>query len=84
MDTEGSFTGSIHRAWMDTKSFFSGNNDAAMLEEAIRGDRAALEEYEELLGVQHLPIMLDQIIQNHAIKIRTDLEQIKTLEDLIE
>ncbi|WP_339922075.1 PA2169 family four-helix-bundle protein [uncultured Cyclobacterium sp.] len=84
MTTEGSFTGSIHRAWMDTKSFFAGNNDAAMLEEAIRGDQAALEEYEELLGVQHLPIMLDQIIQNHAIKIRTDLEQIKTLEDLIE
>jgi len=55
-----------------------------MLEEAIRGDRAALEDYEELLGVQNLPIMLNQIIQNHAIKIRTDLEQIKTLEDLVE
>lgn len=83
IDTEGSYTGSIHRAWMDAKSFFSGNNDEAMLEEAIRGDRAALEEYEELLGVQHLPMTLNQIIKNHAIKIRTDLEQIKSLEDLV-
>ncbi len=84
MNTEGSFTGSIHRVWMDAKSFFSGNTDADMLEEAIRGDRAALDEYEELLGVQNLPIMLDQLIQNQAIKIRIDLEQIKKLEDLVE
>jgi uncharacterized protein (TIGR02284 family) len=84
MNTEGSFTGSIHRAWMDAKSFIAGNNDSEMLEEAIRGDKAALEEYEELLEVQHLPIMLDQIIQNHAIKIRTDLEQIKSLKDIVE
>ncbi len=82
IDDDGSFTGSIHRAWMDVKSFFSGDNDESMLEEAIRGDKAAVEEYEEVLKEEALPISVATIIRDQLMKIRTDLNKIRTLEDL--
>jgi len=82
IDDDSSFTGSIHRAWMDVKAFFSGDNDESMLEEAIRGDRAAVEEYEEVLEETALPPAIATLIREQKTKIRTDLNKIKSMEDL--
>ncbi|NNE77952.1 MAG: PA2169 family four-helix-bundle protein [Pricia sp.] len=82
IDDDGSFTGTMHRAWMDIKNFFSGNSDESMLEEAIRGDKAAVEEYEEVLKKEALPMQVSTIIRNQMMKIRTDLNNIQSLEDL--
>jgi len=84
IDDDGSFTGTMHRAWMDVKSFFSGNNDEAMLEEAIKGDKAAVNEYEEVLREEALPISVANIIREQLVKIRTDLNQVKSMEDLVD
>lgn len=82
IDENGSFTGSIHRTWMDIKSFFSGNEDEAMLEEAIRGDKAAVNEYEEVLDDKVLPMAIEVLIRDQKVKIQADLNTIKSLEDL--
>lgn len=82
IDDDSSFTGSIHRTWMDIKAFFSANNDESMLEEAIRGDKAAVEEYEEVLADESLPSSIASLIRNQQTKIRTDLNKIKSMEDL--
>lgn len=82
IDDDGSFTGTMHRAWMDVKSFFSGDNDESMLEEAIRGDKAAVEEYEEVLRDELLPMSVGTIIRDQLMKIKSDLSKIKTMEDL--
>ena len=81
IDDDGSFTGTIHRAWMDIKSLF-GSSDKSMLEEAIRGDKAAVKEYEEVLKEEALPMRVATIIREQQMKIRTDLNNIKSLEDL--
>ncbi|MGS0527652.1 ferritin-like domain-containing protein [Zobellia nedashkovskayae] len=82
IDDTSSFTGSIHRVWMDVKALFSADNDESMLEEAIRGDKAAVEEYDEILEDTALPPSIGTLILNQKTKIRTDLNKIKTLEDL--
>lgn len=82
IDDSGSFTGTVHRTWMDIKSFFSNNSDESMLEEAIRGDKAALKEYEEVLEHTLLPASINAIIADQCLKINTDLNKIKSLEDL--
>ncbi|WP_149276240.1 ferritin-like domain-containing protein [Pareuzebyella sediminis] len=82
IDDDGSFTGTIHRTWMDIKNFFSGNSDEAMLEEAIRGDKASVEEYEEVLKDTALPMRVSTLIRDQNMKIRTDLNKIRSLEDL--
>ncbi|CAM3331737.1 PA2169 family four-helix-bundle protein [Zobellia roscoffensis] len=81
-DIDGSATGAMHRAWMDVKTFFSGDNDEAMLEEAIRGDKAAIEEYNEVLADTHLPIKAAEVIRKQREWLMTDLKTIKTLEDV--
>ena len=55
VDKGDSVTGQIHRAWMDVKALFSMDDDEAMLEEAIRGEKAAIEEYDEVLKETSLP-----------------------------
>lgn len=82
IDDDGTFGGTIHRAWMDVKAFFSGDDDEAMLEEAIRGDKSAVEEYEEVLEDTTLPNSIATLVRNQQMKIRTDLNKIKSLEDL--
>ncbi|HBL80969.1 MAG TPA: hypothetical protein DDZ79_14150, partial [Aequorivita sp.] len=37
----GSFTGDLHRTWIDIKSAIAGNTDEAVLEECIRGEKAS-------------------------------------------
>lgn len=82
IDDDSSFTGSIHRAWMDVKALFSGDNDESMLEEAIRGDKAAVEEYDDVLEDTSLPNSIATLIREQKTKIRTDLNKIKSMEDL--
>jgi uncharacterized protein (TIGR02284 family) len=42
LDKGGSVTGAAHRTWMEVKYWFSADDDESMLEEAIRGEKAAL------------------------------------------
>ncbi len=81
-DEEGSFAGSIHRTWMDLKSIFSASDDEAMLEESIRGDKAAIEEYDDVLEEESLAVGLRNLLLTQRAKIKTDLERNKALEDL--
>ena len=78
----GSATGTAHRAWMDIKAFFSIDNDESMLEEAIRGEKAALEEYKEVLSETSLPQSTNVILMKQKTAIANDLDTIKRLEDL--
>ncbi len=78
---DGSATGTMHRTWMDIKSFFSGNNDESMLEDSIRGEKAALEEYKEVLKNTALTPRIANLLKDQHKKISADLDQNKTLEN---
>ncbi len=80
-DITGSTTGAMHRTWMDIKAFFSTDNDEAMLEEAVRGDKAAVEEYNKVLAESHVPISVKGILREQRDSIQNDLETSDILED---
>lgn len=79
---DGSVTGSVHRAWMDVKAFFTDDDDESMLEEAIRGDEAAVEAYNEVLADTHLPSNAASVIRKQRNYIKQDLANIRTMEDV--
>lgn len=81
-DPSGSFTGTIHRAWMDVKSLFSADDDESMLEESIRGDRAAIEEYNDVIDYKNLPVGLRHLLNEQRQTIQMDIAKNKSLEDL--
>ncbi|AXT53056.1 MULTISPECIES: PA2169 family four-helix-bundle protein [unclassified Aquimarina] len=78
----GSIAGSAHRAWMDVKSFLSSDNEESMLEEAIRGEKSALEEYNDVLSETTLPPTTQTVLTQQKNKILQGLSSIKRLEDL--
>ncbi|MFT7050027.1 MAG: hypothetical protein ACJAZK_000616 [Psychroserpens sp.] len=82
IDKGGSVTGTVHRAWMDVKSLFSKDNEESMLEEAIRGEKASIEEYNEVLNETSLPTSTKSILTIQKNTIINGLSNIKSLEDL--
>lgn len=81
-DKGGSVTGAVHRAWMDTKAFFSADDAESMLEESIRGEKSAVEEYESVLKDTALPTSTQTLLTKQMNNIKIDLDNIKKLEDL--
>ena len=82
VDKGDSIAGKAHRAWMDVKALFSLDSAEAMLEEAIRGEKAAVEEYKEVLEDTSLPSSTAAILRNQKEAIENGLANIKMLEDL--
>jgi uncharacterized protein (TIGR02284 family) len=67
---------------MEVKSWFSADDDESMLEEAIRGEKASVEEYHEVLQETTLPASTKEVLLNQKNKIEKGLSNIKRLEDL--
>ncbi|XMO87358.1 PA2169 family four-helix-bundle protein [Algibacter sp. AS12] len=82
IDKGGSITGSAHRAWMDVKSLFSLDDEESMLEEAIRGEKSAVNEYNNVIKETSLPLSTKSILESQKNKIERGLFRIKTLEDI--
>lgn len=78
----GSVTGSLHRAWIDIKSSVAGNEDEAVLEEVIRGEKASVEEYEDVMKKHTLAPKIQNVLQSQLKDIQGTLNRVKTLEDI--
>ena len=77
---EGGVLGGLHRGWISVKEFFTSNDNAALLEAIITGEKAAIEKYDEYIAdyadhADHLELLKTQRegIQNALAGI----EQIK-------
>ena len=82
VDKGGSVTGAAHRTWMEVKSWFSADDDESMLEESIRGEKAAVNEYKEVISETTLPASTRDILETQKRTIESGLNTIKRLEDL--
>lgn len=78
----GSFTGDMHRTWIDIKSAVTGDDDEAVLEECIRGEKASWDEYEDKLKNQEFPPNISSVLNKQASEIHNTLSKVKTLEDI--
>ena len=79
----GSFKGTVHRNWMSLKSLFSSNDEEAILEEAIRGEKASLEEYDTILKNRTLPPTIDAMLFRHRNAIQSAINTEKVHEELV-
>ena len=72
----------LSSAWMDIKGFLSLDSEESMLEEAIRGEKAAVEEYQEIINDTSLPSSTRDILVSQKNKIENGLQNIKSLENI--
>ena len=77
-----SLAGKAHRTWMDVKALFSSDDAESMLEEAIRGEKAAIEEYDDVLEDTSLPTTTASLLKTQRSHIQNGLNTIKRLEDI--
>jgi len=77
-EDSGSFKGAVHRNWMSLKTLFTSNDEEAILEEAIRGEEASLEVYDDIMKDRNLPPTIDSLLfkQRNAIQAAINTEKV--------
>lgn len=79
-DKGTSVAGDAHRLWMNVKSTLSKNSEEAVLEETIRGEKNAIEEYQSILNNPNLPPTTEAILNTQLDLIKGTLEEVKAFE----
>ncbi|KQC32797.1 hypothetical protein AAU57_05305 [Nonlabens sp. YIK11] len=80
---DGSFQGDVHRSWMNIKAALSSNKDETILEECLRGENAAVEEYSQILEHKNeLPQTIVSVLEAQKDEIKATINHIKRLEDI--
>ncbi len=83
-EDSGSVAGAAHRAWMDLRSLFSSNDEQAILKECIRGEKAAIEEYNDILKDSDvLPPTTVAMLTRHRDYIQQAINNVKVLEEAV-
>jgi uncharacterized protein (TIGR02284 family) len=82
-EDSGSFKGTLHRNWMSLKATFSSNNEETILSEALRGEKASLEEYNELLSNNNFPSRLIEMLREQRNCIEAAINSVKLYEEAL-
>ncbi|SHG97180.1 ferritin-like domain-containing protein [Winogradskyella jejuensis] len=82
-EDSGSFKGTIHRNWMSLKATFSSDNEETILEEAIRGEKASLDEYNELITDTSFPTRLVNLLREQRNAIESAIKSVKLYEEVL-
>lgn len=83
VETSKSASGALHRAWIDVKAVFTGNDRTAILEEAERGEDQIKKAYKDALNTQDVVLPQDAVslIQEQQAKVNSAHDNIKALRD---
>ena len=76
--------GSMHRVWIDFKTALTGKSDESILEECIRGDKTAVEEYKEVLENNAFSDATRNQVQYQLNGIQNTLDTVRRLEDIVD
>jgi uncharacterized protein (TIGR02284 family) len=72
----------LHRAWINFKSQISADNDEdAILKECIRGEEAALKDYNQALRNERLDDSTIVMLEDHRSQIALAISELETLEE---
>lgn len=65
----GSVAGALHRALLNVRAAVTGRDEVAVLDEAERGEHAALRAYHEALAFRELPADVRSVIARQAARV---------------
>jgi uncharacterized protein (TIGR02284 family) len=79
VDGDASLVGKLHRAWINLKTALARDEDQAILEEAERGEDAALKAYQDALNVTDPPLSekLIALLKGHLASIKDSHFEVK-------
>ncbi len=75
----GSAGAALHRTWLNVRDAVTGKGDDAILKESQRGDKAALDNYEDVLS-RDLPTNLKEIVARQHGEIQRAYSELEALQ----
>jgi uncharacterized protein (TIGR02284 family) len=82
-DKGSSITADLHRTWIDVKSLLTGKDSEAVVKECIRGESAALEDYEDALRRNDLAPTAREVVQTQHDKIQSAITRLNQIEKML-
>lgn len=80
--TKGSSVASdLHRTWMNIRAGLASNSEKVVLAEAAKGEKKALEEYEEVIGKFNFPSSTESILERQKQAYKDSVQKLHTLYD---
>jgi len=79
-ETTSSTAGALHRGWINIKSVVTGHDEAAILNEAERGEDVAVNQYKKALD-ENLPENVRTVVQSQAADVKTAHDKVRSLRD---
>lgn len=79
-ENSGSVAGALHRGWINIKSVVTGKDEAAILNEAERGEDVALKVYKDAVK-EELPANVQTVIQSQLNEVQAAHDKVKGLRD---
>ena len=79
----GSFTGTMHKNWMDFKTLFTSIDEKVILEEILRGEKASLEDYNEIISETDIPENIKTVLVSHRNSIKNVINNVPKLEEAV-
>lgn len=70
----------LHRTWIDIKTALSSDKDETVVEECIRGEKAALDDYEDVLKKSELSMGSREVIQRQHDQIQAAVNRLNQIE----
>jgi uncharacterized protein (TIGR02284 family) len=72
--------GILHRTWIDIKTAITTNDNKAVLDACITGEKAAVEAYDKVLEDENINADIRQIVMQQRSQIAEALQHIQRLE----
>ena len=79
-ENSGSISGAMHRGWIEVKGSVTGKDDHNILEEAERGEDAAVNAFQKALG-KDLPSDIRSVVEREYQLIQKAHNQIRAMRD---
>ncbi|WP_418317002.1 PA2169 family four-helix-bundle protein [Piscinibacter sakaiensis] len=80
-EDDGSMLGAMHRGWVSVKAKLSSYDDLAVLEEAERGEDAALETYRDALKDDHLTPEARTLVDQQYQGVKRNHDEVRRRRD---
>ena len=81
VEKSGSIAGSMHRGWINLKAALSTNEPQSVLEEAERGEDAAVTAYRRALEARELDSTTRELISSQATEVKAAHDHVRNLRD---
>lgn len=80
-DKGTSMAGKAHHLWMDLKSAFTSDKEEIILEEVVKGERLAVEDYNKVINNSEFPPSTTNLLIKQRNFIERTFNEVKKLEE---